>query len=433
MAVKLRDLLGLNARNYQYLSKYNTKTGKRIADSKLLTKSTLQKANLPVPRLHRVFRQDEEVGKFDFHRLEESFVMKPNRGLGGEGIVVIEKKGEAEGTWVTAEGKVVNVDDLKLHALDILAGRFSMNDAPDIAYVEERVRIHPQFAPYSYHGTPDIGVIIFNRIPVMAFLRLPTKESGGRANMFQGAIACGIDMAAGVTTNAVQYTNFVDFFPETRRRLRGIVIPVWEEVMEIAIKCAEAAGLGYMRADIVLQPSIKHPGRTLPKVLELNAQPGLKIQLCNKAGLKKRLERIEGLEVKTPQQGIKIAQELFGDKELSDMGKQIKSIGVFETIEVVNQVGERIPVKVKVDTGAFRTSIDQTLAKNLGLLTPDNILMRKSFESALGQHERDVIGITYYLGGKKIESSASVIDRSDLKRPMIIGRRDLSGFVIKFD
>lgn len=433
MAVKLKDLLGLNARNYNYLSRYNKRAGKRIADSKLLTKSTLQKAGLPVPRLYRVFRQDEDVEKYDFNRLEESFVLKPNRGLGGEGIIVVEKKGETPGTWITAEGKEVGIDELALHTRDILEGRFSMNDAPDIAFVEERVRIHPQFAPYSYHGTPDIGVIVFNGIPVMAFLRLPTKESGGRANMFQGAIACGIDIAAGITTNAVQYTHFVDVFPDSRRKLRGIIIPEWEQVMEIAINCAKAAGLGYMRADIVLQPSLKTPGKTLPKVLELNAQPGLKIQLCNKAGLKKRLERVEGLEVKTPQQGIKIAQELFGDKELADFGRQTKSIGVFESVEVVNQTGDKIPVKVKVDTGAFRTSIDQALAKSLGLLTPDNILMRKSYESALGQHERDVIGITYYLGGRKIQSTASVVDRSGLKRPMIVGRRDLGGFIVRFE
>lgn len=433
MPLKIKDLLGMNARNYEYLSKYNKRAGKRIANSKLLTKSTLQKADLPVPRLYRVFRQNDEVEKYDWGKLNESFVVKPNRGLGGEGIIVVEKAGETEGTWLTAEGREIGTEDLQLHVRDILEGRFSMNDAPDIAYVEERVRVHPEFEPYAYHGTPDIGVLVFNRIPVMAFLRLPTKESGGRANMFQGAIACGIDLAAGVTTYAVQHTSFVDFFPETRRRLRGIRIPEWEQVMNIAIGCADASGLGYMRADIVLQPSLKTPGKTLPKVLEINAQPGLKIQLCNKAGLRRRLERVEGLEVETPQKGIKIAQELFGDKEVAALGKQVKAIGVFETVEVADQMGERVAVKAKVDTGAYRTSLDTQLAKKLGLLAPDNILMKKKYESALGEHERDVIGITYFLAGRKIKSTASVVDRSGLKRPMIVGRRDLSGYVVKFE
>lgn len=434
MAIKMKDILGLNARNYEYTARYNPAAAKRIANSKLLTKSTLRKAEIPTPRLYKVFRTDEDIERFVFAKLtEESFVLKPNRGLGGEGIVVVEKQGKGPGMWLTAEGQVVTIEDLKLHAQDILEGRFSMNDAPDIAYIEERVRVHPDFEPYAYHGTPDIGILVFNRIPVMAFLRLPTKESGGRANMFQGAIACGIDIGAGVTTHAVQHTSYVEFFPETKRPLRGIKIPEWEQVMGIAIKCADATGLGYMRADIVLQPSIKNPGKTLPKVLELNAQPGLKIQICNKAGLRRRLERVEGLEVETPEKGIKIGQELFGDKELAALGKQVKPISVFETVEVVNEQGEKVPVKAKVDTGAYRTSIDETLAKELGLLRPENVLFEKGYESALGKTNRSVIGVTVYLGGRKLETTASVADRTGLKRQMIIGRRDLGGFLVKFE
>ena len=249
--------------------------------------------------------------------------------------------------------------------------------------------------------------------------------------MFQGAIACGIDMAAGVTTHAVQYTHYVDFFPETRHRLRGIKIPEWEQVMEIAILCADASGLGYMRADIVLQPSLKTPGKTLPKVLEINAQPGLKIQLCNRAGLRRRLVRVEGLEVETPQQGIKIAQDLFGDKEVADIGSQPKVIGVFETVEVVNQMGEKVPVKAKLDTGAFRSSIDETLARGLGLLIPENVLYEEFYRSALGREKRPIVNLTFFLGGRKIVSSANISDRKKLRRPMLIGRRDLAGFLVK--
>jgi alpha-L-glutamate ligase-like protein len=347
--------------------------------------------------------------------------------------VVVEKLGRRKGTFITADRKTITTEDLKLHAYDILAGRFSMNDLPDIAYIEERIRIHPAFNKYAYHGTPDIGVVVFNRIPVMAFLRLPTRESGGRANMFQGAIACGLDLAAGVTTYAVQHTDFVEYFPETHESLRGIRIPVWEQVLRVAIESADAAGLGYMRADIVLQPSLQTPGKTLPKVLELNAQPGLKIQLCNKAGLKKRLERVEGLEVESAEKGIKIAQELFGDRSLAEFKETTKQIEVFETVEVVNDKGERVKVKTKVDTGAFRTSIDRGLAQELGLLTLENMLMRKKYQSALGEHMRDVIGITFYLAGVKVETTASVSDRVGLKRAMLIGRRDLGGFVIRVE
>ena len=431
--MQMSDVLGMNARNYRFTSRYNKKKAKRIANSKLLTKSTLRKVKLPTPRLYRVFREDREIEVYDFTKLPESFVVKPNRGLGGEGIIVIEKGGAYAGEWIDAEGSRVTIRDLQLHIGDILEGRFSINDLPDFAFVEERVRIHPVFERYAYHGTPDIRVIVFNKVPVMAMLRIPTEESGGRANLFQGAVGAGIDLATGVTTHAIQYSNEVVFMPGTRRKIRGIQIPEWDQILDLSVTCQEVTGLGYLGADIVLQPSIKTPGKTLPKVLELNAQPGLKIQLCNKAGLLRRLERVEGLTVESAAHGIQISKELFGDKRLKHLGKQKKTIGVFEDVYVENQLRDKQLVQAKIDTGAFRTSIDAVLAQDLGLLRKDNVLMTKQFGSALGQHTRQVIGITFYLGDKKIETSASVADRSDLKRQMIIGRRDLNGFVVSFD
>lgn len=430
--VRTRDILGLNARNILFLKRYNKPSGKRIADHKLLTKSALQKAKLPIPRLYRVFRKPEDIDKFNFiSKLPESFVVKPDNSLGGEGILVVEKRGQYAGEWVTTTGETVNVDDLKLLIREILEGRFSMQNKPDIAFVEERVRIHPAFEKICWGGTPDIGVLVFNHIPVMAYLRLPTKESGGRANMFQGAIACGIDIATGITTYAVRWTTPIKFFPETRRKLTGVKIPEWYEVMTLAINCQEAVPrLGFMRADIVLQPGLKHPDKTFPKVLEINAQPGLKIQIANQAGLRRRLERVEGLKIKTAKKGIKIARALFANPQLHDVVVGKKKINVFETIEVRSFMGEKYPVKAKVDTGAFRTSIDEELARKLGLLSPENILYHGRYRSSMGQEKRPVVEVVFWLGGKKIKTTANVSDRSDLKRPMIIGRRDLKEFLV---
>ncbi len=433
MATKLRHILGLNARSIEYL-RYNDARPRRIADSKLLTKSTCKKAGLSTPRLYTVIRREEDLAKFDFTKITDSFVVKPNRGMGGKGIIVVEKRGRKKGTWVTSEGQKITNDDICLHIGDILEGRFSMNDLPDIAYIEERVRIHPAFEKLAYRGTPDIGVLVFNRIPVMAFLRLPTKESGGRANMFQGAIACGIDMATGITTYAYQKHDYITNFPDTKESLSGIHIPNWTAVLKLAIEAADAAGLGYMRADIVLQPSIKHPGKTIPKILELNAQPGLKIQLCNRDGLRRRLERVEGLEVDTPEKGIRIAQELFADRKVVGVGAKLVKIGVFEEVELLDYEGNETTIKAKVDTGADRTSIDKSLAEKMGLLVPENVLYSVKVDNALGkQQERKVVGVTYVLAGRTIKSTASVTDRSHLKRPMLVGRRDLKGFVIGFD
>lgn len=429
--MQLTDMLGMNARNFRYTSVYNTPKAKSIANSKLLTKQLLKSAKLPAPKLYQAFTQGSEIDAFNFSKLPDSFVVKPNKGLGGEGIIVIEKK-LGKKKWLDTQGQVITDEDISLHIEDILEGRFSPQDLPDIAFIEERIRIHPLFAKYVYHGTPDIRLIIFNRVPIMAMLRLPTRESGGRANLFQGAVAAGIDMRTGTTTHAIVHGKEIIFTPDTKKKIRGLVIPEWDEVMKLAIRCQEVTGLGYLGADIVLQPSIKHPGKTLPKVLELNAQPGLKIQLANKVGLQRRLERVEGVKVVSAEHGIRIAKELFSSKAAQQLGRSIKSVGVFEPVKLIDAQGKKQTIKAKLDTGAFRSSIDRKLAHDLGLLTPDNVIMRRTYASALGESEREVIGITFYLSGRKIQTTASVADRSQRQTLMLIGRRDLKGFSIHF-
>ncbi|GAG03005.1 unnamed protein product, partial [marine sediment metagenome] len=144
--MKTRDILGLNARNVIFLSRYNKSSGRRIADHKLLTKNALRKAKLPIPKLYRVFRKFEEIDKFNFiKKLPESFVIKPDNSMGGEGILVIEKGGKYAGEWITTTGETKNVADFRLLIREIIEGRFSMQNKPDIAFCEERVRIHPAF------------------------------------------------------------------------------------------------------------------------------------------------------------------------------------------------------------------------------------------------------------------------------------------------
>lgn len=440
--MKLRDVLGLNSRNHLYTSVYNSRQGKVIANSKLATKETLREVEIRVPKTYTVIKNHEQMDNFDFSTLPSDFVVKPNNGLGGQGIIVVERGSEYAGEWVTSEGYVVTVADLKLHVADILAGQYSMDDLADIAYIEERVRVHPTFEKYSYHGTPDIRVIVFNKIPIMSYIRLPTEESGGRANLFQGAAAAGIDIATGITTYGVHHAKSIEFFPGSRRKLAGIQIPEWDKILETAIKASEAIGLGYMASDIVLQPvsSIQPTANSkqlekaeivaIPMILEVNAQPGLKIQIANRAGLRDRLARIKGLKIVSAKHGINVGKALFADTRLLAKGLGRKTIGIFEEVEVYGLEGENEVVRAKIDTGAYSSSIDRGLAEKLSLLISENILYEDYFRSALGRKRRQIVGITINLGGKKIKTRVSVSDRVKLKYKMIIGRRDLAEFVV---
>src|SRR6266404_7790174 len=293
--MKVSSILGLNARSLSYLTPLNSPKARRVADSKILMFKTLKKAEIPTPAIFKKFRSPRDVFDFNWNSLPDAFALKPSRGFGGEGIIVVKKRATDEKghkiptVWVTTQRKRITVQDLKLHILDILEGAYSMKNVPDVAFIQEYVGRHKTFRKYAYRGTPDIRVIVFNKIPVMAMLRLPTKESGGHANLHQGAIGLGVDIATGITTKAIWHGREIKYKPDTERKLHGIKIPHWTTCLEIAVKTAIISGLGFTGVDIVLNPEKG------PMVLELNARPGLQIQLANMAGLKKRLERVEDL------------------------------------------------------------------------------------------------------------------------------------------
>jgi len=431
--MKLSNILGLNARTQLYSYKYNTKKGRRLANSKIQTERVLKAAGIASPAIYKKFRNPPDVDRFNWESLPDSFALKPSRGMGGAGIIVVKKRvspstgsGQAA-AWVTTQKTIVTIEDLKLHTLDILEGAYSMGNVPDVAFIQEYVGRHKAFRKYAYRGTPDIRIIVFNKVPIMAMLRLPTKESGGRANLHQGAIGVGVDIATGITTKAIWHGMQIKLKPDTNRKLHGIKIPNWIKVLETAVSAQIVSGLGYLGVDIVL-----HPEKG-PMILELNAQPGLQIQLANMAAIKKRLEKVEDLTVKDVEHGITIAKALFAGRFTDRVSAEegIKTIGIWETVKIISADGYKREVRAKIDTGAWKTSIDKTLAEELGLLKSSNILWTKVVKSSLGKESRRVISLKFYLAGRKITTIANVANRSSLRTPLLIGRRDLPGFLLK--
>ena len=423
--MKISSILGLNARTQLYAYRYNTRRGKNIADSKIQTAKALRRFHVPTPKIYKKFKNPEDVTSFDWNKLPDKFALKPSRGLGGEGIIVVKKRLK-DGGWLTTNKERVKIDDLKLHTLDILEGAYSMGNVPDVAFIQEYVGRHKRFRRWAYRGTPDIRIIVFNKVPVMAMLRLPTKESNGRANLHQGAIGVGVDIATGITTKAIWHGEQIVFKPGTERKLRGIKIPNWNSILETAVRAQEASGLGYLGVDIVLDPEKG------PMVLELNAQPGLQIQLANMEPLKKRLERIEDLVVRDADHGVSIAKALFAGRFVDRVKAEegIKTIKAVEEIKVLSGSGEKVKVLAKVDTGAWTSAIDRKFAKDLGLLVKGKILWYKRKLSSLGEENRPVIPVTFYLAGRKVTCDMTVADRNLLRYQVLIGRSDLQGFLI---
>ncbi len=479
-----KEVLGINQRNAVYVRPYNSPRAKRIADDKILCKKILSRTGIPTAEIYKIIRNRKQLNTLKWEELPKSFALKPNIGTGGSGILIFYGKRKNSLEWIQPDGSVMGVTEIKSHIGQILDGQFSMGNRKDTAIIEERIVNHPLLKPYSYKGIPDIRVIVFNKVPIMAELRLPTYQSGGKANLHAGGIGVGIDIASGITTVAIHrrgasiisdiYDIIETTLDDSNLPLRGIQIPQWKDILRMSIKCQEVTGLGYLGADIALD---REKG---PIVLELNARAGLAVQIANMSGMKSRMERVKGLKIKDADHGIRIAQNLFGG-EVED---EIEAISGREIIGLVQKVQfHKIPIeksnkktsdpakrkralnyaaKVQVDTGIIRSRITTSLASELGyrsaleyfrdLEVPKEFSTREEAESFLEENkarilthplitnviiiEEDTISIrpmitaTITISGLTIDSEMIVSRRKDLPYPAILGRRDLKPFLI---
>lgn len=284
--LKAAGVVGINARNANYIMRYNRRKLYPLVDDKLQTKKLALDAGMAVPELYAVLRTQHDVQKLhDIVRDLDDFVMKPARGSGGDGIVVVS--GVTRKGLRRHDGRVMSFDEARYHASTTLSGQFSLAGIPDQMMIEYRVRFDPLFEKVSYQGIPDIRIIVFMGYPVMSMVRLPTRMSDGKANLHQGAIGVGIDIATGTTSTGSSGNDIVKEHPDTGFSIAGLEIPNWNQILLLAARCHDITGLGYLGVDIVLD---KDRG---PLILELNARPGLNIQIANATGLGTRLRDIE--------------------------------------------------------------------------------------------------------------------------------------------
>lgn len=474
LSSEYKKILGLNRRNQEYLRPYNPPSAKNIADNKILTKKVLAREGIKTPIVYKVIRSKKQLAFLDWDSLPKSFVIKPNKGTGGNGIIVFFGKKKKETAWIRPSGEIMSKRDIILHIENILEGRFSMGSKTDVAIIEERVKTDPLLKEYSYRGVPDIRVICFNKVPIMAMTRLPTKRSNGTANLHSGAICTGIDIGTGITTYSMQMNPkalFSDTYEnietttdlKVNKKLSGIQIPYWDEILRIALVCQKASNLGYVGVDIALD---KDNG---PVVFELNARPGLGIQVANRTGLRWRLEKVKDLEIKNIKHGIRVAKNLFG-------GEVEESIEAISGRKVVN-INEKVYLyhndfkdskKPKrelftafMDTGVLTSRISKNVANRLGFLSTvkffNSLDIPRKFNSLKEAQEyidenikklmedektlriaktveedgitiRPVVVVTTKISGEK--KDIEMIITNDTTYPVAIGRADLKGYLI---
>jgi len=299
-------IMGMNHRNALYVGPLNPRRAYPTVDNKQLTKRLAARHGIPTPTLYDVIASHRRLR--DLPRLASAwpaFVVKPSRGAAGNGILLIT--GHDAAGVVKPSGERLTWDEFTYHVACVLSGIHSLEGLEDEALIEAYVRVDVTFEAVTYRGVPDIRVIVYRGVPAMAMVRLPTKASDGRANLHQGAIGAGIGIGTGMTRSAVQGRRVVTEHPDTGQPVAGIAVPGWDDILDIAARGTDMTGLGYLGADLVLD-------RTQgPLLLELNARPGLAIQLANQDGLRRRLTLIDRHQKPqfSPRDRVALARDLF--------------------------------------------------------------------------------------------------------------------------
>jgi len=308
--LRQRGVVSINQRNSDFVLRYNKRKHFPLVDDKLITKQLAIEAGIAVPALYGVIRTEQEINALDT-LLEpySDFVIKPAQGSGGDGIIVFI--GRALNKYRQINGKMYSTQELSYHISCMLSGAYSLGGHPDCAMIERRVVVDPVFSEVSFEGVPDIRIITLLGYPAMAMVRLPTRLSGGKANLHQGAIGIGVNLATGKTLGGVFHNDMIDFHPDTLNPIVDIQVPYWDKILDIASRCYELTQLGYLGVDIVLD---KDQG---PLLLELNARPGLNIQIANREGGLHRYHAIEKRVFvdkiqESPEARVAFSREHFG-------------------------------------------------------------------------------------------------------------------------
>jgi alpha-L-glutamate ligase-like protein len=284
--LRRRGILGMNRRNAEYILAHNPAAAIGLVDDKLRVHRLCAGIGVPTPDIFAVFDQISGVRRFSEQLgTRADFVIKPARGSGGRGVVVVAGRDHAG--YRQSSGSRITLTAITNHLTDILSGMHSLGGQPDAAFIQQRVGLHPALTRIAVDGIPDVRIVLYRGEPAMAMLRLPTRESNGRANLHQGGLGVGVELHSGKTYHAVQANRRIRRHPNTGAALLGRCVPCWDSMLAMSRQVAAAVGLGYLGVDLVLDP------QRGPLLLEANARAGLAIQHANGRGLLPVLKAID--------------------------------------------------------------------------------------------------------------------------------------------
>ena len=276
---KANEVLGINRRNRDYVENSGGVRRQQV-DDKQLCKTILAKNNLPhVPSLFVVETRRDINTFWDILYQHKAVAIKPAQGSGGSGLMLLLV--DDQNNIKSKGGNKVPRDEIIFHLMGILNGDFSNGNMADKALVEPIIKDDESICRiHEDSGLSDIRIVVYKGIMQMAMLRLPCVESGGAANLHAGGIGCGIDLESGHCSYAVRYDKPIGFHPDTGYRLANIKTPYWGQISTMMGSLNDMFQMNYLGIDLVIDE------RRGPLLLEVNARPGLAVQIANKSGLR---------------------------------------------------------------------------------------------------------------------------------------------------
>lgn len=317
-----REPLSIQIRNRDYIARYNSRILFPLLN-KFTMKEQFEKWRVPTPELLAVVDNESEIAGLmsrlkSEDEFKDGFVIKPSQSFGGKGIVVIKERTD-DGNFIIS-GEVHSPVAVETEIRKILQGEYLTSQTltdRDIVLVEEKIVSHPEISKIST-GLPDVRVIVFRGIPVLAMMRLSTDESQGKANLKQGAIGAALRLSDGEIYRAELKGVEVERHPDTGEKIVGFKLDNWSKILSVACLAQKSSGLGYAGVDIV----IGNDNRIL--LLEVNKRPGLEIQNVTQSSLLERFEDIEKADldaselspIRAARMGIELALERWEKEEI---------------------------------------------------------------------------------------------------------------------
>lgn len=371
-------VLGMNARNLLYIQKFNPNKKIKLVNDKYKTKKLLENRWIPVPNTYFLISSYDQIANINFDKISRGeFVIKPNKWSQWNWITIVQdfrvsnpdsnilnkkklkysffhdileqylniSKRDGLGNAYSYVSSIFykiqslgqkNLSDkypdlfkyeyrvwkkrldwfsLYTKFYNILQWEYNAKRTKDKILIEEKMNPWKVFDEFCKYGLADIRVILFNLVPILAMIRIPTEMSGGKANLAQWWIACGLDLITGRIISLTMWKSgetYTKDFPEEYKSRQGLKIPFWNEILHFSANAQYFINIGYIGIDRVITT-------TGPKVLEVNGRAGMEIQNISQTWLRNIMYKIEDLDIDNPEKWIEICKALFTKTKTADL------------------------------------------------------------------------------------------------------------------